>query len=130
MFPMYRDLSKFLLKEPIRKRYINNFGDGVISHHIVYLSVCRAVYCRIFNRNVRHYNNYEIVRCWPLWTNSWTHCFAVLSKFIITKSLLILPQILEIFRKSRVAGISHSLIFLNLVGDIIKIFYFFLKVTN
>ena len=42
--------------------------------------------------------------------------------------MLILPQILEICRQKRVRGISYSLLFLNLIGDLFKTVYFFINV--
>jgi hypothetical protein len=44
--------------------------------------------------------------------------------------LLILPQIIEIFKSGRVYGISYSLIILNLLGDAFKTFYFFYNVRR
>lgn len=48
----------------------------------------------------------------------------------ITQSVLILPQILEIYKVKRVEGISHSLIILNFLGDTFKTFYFFYNVKH
>jgi uncharacterized protein with PQ loop repeat len=39
-----------------------------------------------------------------------------------------LPQIIENFRQKRVKGLSHLLVFLNNIGDAMKLAYFFLNV--
>ncbi|MCB0370789.1 MAG: PQ-loop repeat-containing protein [Bdellovibrionales bacterium] len=46
------------------------------------------------------------------------------------KSLLILPQIISIFKRGYADGISYSLIILNLLGDALKTFYFFHNVHH
>lgn len=39
-----------------------------------------------------------------------------------------LPQIIENFKQKRVKGLSHLLVFLNNIGDAMKLAYFFLNV--
>jgi hypothetical protein len=40
-----------------------------------------------------------------------------------------LPQVVENYKQGRVKGLSHLLVFLNNIGDIMKLAYFFLNVT-
>lgn len=47
---------------------------------------------------------------------------------MIMKSVLILPQIIKNYKKGEVKGLSHFLVILNLLGDIIKLIYFLIKV--
>ncbi len=40
-----------------------------------------------------------------------------------------LPQVVENYKQGRVKGLSHLLVFLNNIGDIMKLAYFFLNVA-
>lgn len=40
-----------------------------------------------------------------------------------------LPQVIENYQQGRVKGLSHLLVFLNNIGDLMKLAYFFLNVT-
>lgn len=39
------------------------------------------------------------------------------------------PQVVENYKQRRVKGLSHLLVFLNNIGDLMKLAYFFLNVA-
>lgn len=89
-----------------------------------------SVYCRVCWGITAGFFNNEGDGLQPIWRNDRNRGSAFRGTHLPTQSLLILPQIIQIFKQQRVGGISYVLIFLNLFGDVIKMYYFFLKVTK
>lgn len=88
------------------------------------------VHCCVLDRDIPVVYDDEGDRCRNLWRFDRLSRPDVISISKTIQSLLILPQIIQIFKQGRVGGISYLLIFLNLLGDIIKMYYFVVKVSS
>ena len=62
------------------------------------------------------------------WATNRVFIFNLISINLLIKSMLMLPQILENYKQKRVKGLSHLLVFLNFVGDLMKFGYFIVNV--